>query len=95
MPLALSDAEIDAVMSAAKPIPPERRDEFLRVVADALAQAGEIGPGSLHRLLIGMQRAFFDPPNLDGAEEDSARTALLCRANFCDPVTPTETALPG
>src|SRR6266516_2900833 len=36
MPLALSDAEIDAVMSAAKPIPPERRDEFLRVVADAL-----------------------------------------------------------
>jgi hypothetical protein len=82
MPLALSDAEIDAVMSAAKPIPPERRDEFLRAVADALAQAGEIGPGSLHRLLIGMQRAFFDSPNLDGAEEEPQPRRLARGGNY-------------
>lgn len=76
MPLALSDAQLDAVMNAARPIPPEQRDAFLHAVADALAQAGEVGPGSLDRLLAGMQRAFFDPPNLDGAEEEPQRARL-------------------
>jgi hypothetical protein len=37
MPLALTDDELAAVMSAAKPIPPDRRDAFLHAVADALA----------------------------------------------------------
>jgi hypothetical protein len=38
MPLALTDDELAAVMDAARPIPPRLRDEFLRDVADTLAQ---------------------------------------------------------
>jgi hypothetical protein len=63
-PLALSDSELAAIMNAAKPIPPERRDGFLLAVASELKRCGEIGPGSVGRAIRAVQRQYFDPPNL-------------------------------
>ena len=64
-PLALSDAELDAVMAAARPIAVERRDAFLRQVAALLSGCGEIGPGVVHRICAEAQAQYFDPPQLD------------------------------
>jgi hypothetical protein len=64
-PLALSDAELDAIMTACLPIPVERRDAFVHAVAEALANGGEtVGPGSVHRAIVATQRRLFDPPDL-------------------------------
>jgi hypothetical protein len=61
-PIALSDAELDAVMAAARPIAVDRRDEFLRAVAEKLTAVPMVGPGVVHRVVQEMQRQFFDPP---------------------------------
>jgi hypothetical protein len=65
-PLRLSDSELDAVMSAARPLPVDRRDAFLQDVA-ALLRGREVGPGTVHRAIEQAQRAHFDPPDLAGA----------------------------
>jgi hypothetical protein len=65
-PIALSDSEMAAVLAAAHPIPPHRRNEFLRAVAAAVSggAAAELGCGSLHRIIVAVQREYFDPPDL-------------------------------
>jgi hypothetical protein len=63
----LSDAELDTVMAAARPIVHHQRDRFLQAVADELARCGQVGPGVVHRVCATLQRQFFDPPDLDGA----------------------------
>ena len=63
-PIRLSDSELDAVMSAARPLAVERRDAFLQQVAGALQRCGELGPGVVHRICAEAQRAHFDPPDL-------------------------------
>jgi hypothetical protein len=63
-PIRLSDAELDAVFAAARPLTVDRRDGFLQEVADALATCSEIGPGTVHRICAVTQRKFFDPPDL-------------------------------
>lgn len=65
-PLRLSDSELDAIMHACRPIPPERRDGFLLAVASELKRCGEIGPGSVHRAIRSVVRDFFDPPVVNG-----------------------------
>jgi hypothetical protein len=60
-PIRLTDAELDAVMSAARPIAVERRDAFLQQVAAELRDR-EVGPGLVHRVVAQVQREFFDPP---------------------------------
>ena len=65
-PLSLDDAEMDQVMSACAPLPPERRDAFLQAIAAELAGCPEIGPGSVHRAIGATQRRFYDAPNLTG-----------------------------
>jgi hypothetical protein len=62
-PITLSDDELSAVLAAARPIPPDRRDGFLRELALAL-QHGQLGPGALHRAIVAVQRKYFDPPDL-------------------------------
>jgi hypothetical protein len=62
-PLALSDDGLAAVLAAAHPIPPHRRNEFLRALAQQLQDA-DIGPGALHRAIVALQRKYFDPPDL-------------------------------
>jgi hypothetical protein len=64
MPLKLSDSELDAIMSAARPLAVERRDAFLQQVASTLQRCGELGPGVVYRVVSEAQRAFFDPPDL-------------------------------
>jgi hypothetical protein len=62
-PLRLSDAELDAILDAARPLPIEARDTFLRAVAHRLQQeCGELGPGSVSRACRALQQDFFDPP---------------------------------
>ena len=69
-PLALSDSELDAVMSAAAPLSVEMRDPFLRAVAHAL-RGVPVGDGSVHRICCELQRQFFDPPDLSRANDQS------------------------
>lgn len=58
-PLALSDAELDAIIAACRPIPIERRDAFMHAVAEALAKSGEtVGPGSVARAIKSVQQRF-------------------------------------
>lgn len=65
--LRLDDAGLAAVMAAARPIPPYRRDAFLQAIAVALAGIGDqVGPGDVHRAIRVAQRAYFDPPDLNG-----------------------------
>jgi hypothetical protein len=82
MPLALTDEELDAVMNACRPLPVARREAFLQEIASALRRCnGEIGPGGLHRILVETQRRHFDPPNLDGVE-DEERPRRLGRSKY-------------
>jgi hypothetical protein len=68
MPLIrLTDAELDAVLAAARPLEPHLRDVFLQEVAGALASYVEVGPGVVARVCREAQKKFFDPPDIDGA----------------------------
>jgi hypothetical protein len=64
-PVALSDEQMSAIWAAAHPLPPDRRPAFLEAVAVELAQAPIVGDGLLHRIVMRVQRAYFDPPELD------------------------------
>jgi hypothetical protein len=64
-PIKLTDAELDAVMAAARPLAPHQRDAFLQRVAELLRTCGEVGPGSVHRAIAEAQREHFDPPVLE------------------------------
>jgi hypothetical protein len=66
-PIALSDSQLAAVMTAARSLPPWRRDAFLRAIADDLSCLPEIGPGDIHRAIRAAWRIHFDPPDLDGS----------------------------
>ena len=65
-PIRLTDEELTHIFEAARPIPVERRDDFLRAVANALHLdcSGEIGPGDVHRAIVRAQKAHFDYPDL-------------------------------
>jgi hypothetical protein len=62
-PVRLSDSELDAVMTAARPLPVERRDAFLQQIASTLSNCGELGPGVVYRVIAQVQREHFDPPD--------------------------------
>ncbi len=59
-PIRLSDSELDAVMSAARPLAVEMRDPFLRAVAHELQDCREIGPGVVHQVCREQQRIFMN-----------------------------------
>jgi hypothetical protein len=63
-PIALSDDEMTAVYSACAPLAPDRRDAFLQSLAAEL-RGREIGPGTVHRAIVKVQREYFDPPELE------------------------------
>jgi hypothetical protein len=59
-PLRLTDAELDAVMHAARPLDVRVRDAFLQEVANALRCCnGEVGPGTVHRAIADVQRKYL------------------------------------
>jgi hypothetical protein len=64
LPLALSDDELAAVMTAAQPLPRQHRAAFLRELASSLQNTVERGPGALYRAIATLQRRYFDPPAL-------------------------------
>jgi hypothetical protein len=61
-PIALTDAQLDAVFNAARPLAVADRDAFLQAVAEALQGHREIGDGDVARAVREVQRRFFDPP---------------------------------
>ena len=67
MPISLTDAELEVVMSAARPLQPHERDQFLRDVAAELERyRSDIGPGLVARVAREAQRKVFDPPSFSG-----------------------------
>lgn len=66
--IALSDADLAAVINAASVLHPADRDPFLRAVADELMKlrVGELGPGSVARVVRQTQKQFFRPPSFQG-----------------------------
>jgi len=64
MPLALTDDQLTAIMRGAAPLAPNRRDAYLREIADALAVAGEIGDGTVNTAIRAVQKRHFDVPEL-------------------------------
>jgi hypothetical protein len=61
-PIRLSDAELDAIFAAARPLAVECRDAFLQEVATLLNGCVEVGPGTVHRAIEQAQRRFWVPP---------------------------------
>jgi hypothetical protein len=62
-PVSLSDEQLTAVMSAAEPLAPIDRAQFLRALADALrSEPGEIGDGTVAKAIRSLQRQYFRPP---------------------------------
>jgi hypothetical protein len=63
-PIRLTDSELDAVMSAARPLSPADRDDFLRSVAAVLASAPAIGDGLVARVCREIQARYWRAPDL-------------------------------
>jgi hypothetical protein len=63
-PIALTDAQLDAVFAAARPLPRASRDAFLLDLATALAGIVDPGDGDVARAIRAVQRRHFDPPDL-------------------------------
>jgi hypothetical protein len=53
---------MDSIMRAASPLEPLDRNRFLEEMAHKLAARPDIGSGSLHRLIMEVQRKHFTPP---------------------------------
>jgi hypothetical protein len=70
-PIALSDAELQSIMDACRPLQVHQRDGFLRDIAEELVKLSAIGPGSLHRVIATVQRRHFSPPDLRIGESRS------------------------
>jgi hypothetical protein len=62
-PIALSDSQLDIVLNASRPLPPDRRGEFLEAVARAL-HGQPIGDGTVFKVCGEQQAKLFDPPDL-------------------------------
>jgi len=60
MPPHFSDAQLDALMRVAAPLPRDRKP-FLEDVARAL-NGHAIGDGNLYRVAVECQRRYWDPP---------------------------------
>jgi hypothetical protein len=66
-PIALTDAQMMAILAAAAPLAARDRNPFLLEVAQVLQGLPEVGDGALHRVIMQVQRKHFDPPQLDDA----------------------------
>jgi hypothetical protein len=65
-PIALSEAQMCALLAASYPLPPAARAAFLEHCAREIANLPELGDGVLHRTIVRVQKMYFDPPDLDG-----------------------------
>jgi len=53
-----------ALLAASHPLPADSRLAFLEHCARELAALPELGDGSLYRVVMRVQRLYFDPPHL-------------------------------
>jgi hypothetical protein len=60
-PIAFSDAQITAVLDAAKVLAPDVRAAFLEAVVEAL-QGSDVGDGQVYRAIRAAQQRFLVPP---------------------------------
>jgi hypothetical protein len=74
-PLRLSQAQLDAVFDAARPLAVASRDAFLLDLAAALAGLVDPGDGDVARAIRAVQRKHFDPPELDERVQPHRRMA--------------------
>ena len=65
-PIALTEAQMCALLAASHPLPPALRSAFLEACAKEIAAMPELGDGALHRTIVRIQREYFDPPDIDG-----------------------------
>jgi hypothetical protein len=61
-PIALTDAQLNTIIAASTPLPPDLRSAFLETCAREISALPMIGDGSLHRLVMVVQRRYFRPP---------------------------------
>jgi hypothetical protein len=54
-------------------LPAPARPAFLEACAKEIAAMPELGDGVLHRVIVRVQKAFFDPPDLDGRMDPTWR----------------------
>jgi hypothetical protein len=62
MPPSLSDADLQAVMNAGRPLDRARRRAFLEDVMAEIARQPVVGPGTIHRICVLAQRKYRDVP---------------------------------
>jgi hypothetical protein len=73
-PIRLSDEQMSALLAASHPLPPDSRSAFLEHCAQELARLPIVGDGALHRVIMQVQREYFDPPDLaTGAPSRSSK----------------------
>jgi len=65
-PLALTDAQMDAILLAARPLRLRDRDLFLKEVVATLGGTGggPPGDGDVNRAVRSAVKKYFDPPQL-------------------------------
>jgi hypothetical protein len=69
-PLALSDSQMNMVISLAEPLEPADRDAYLRQVAERL-NGHELGDGYVARVCREVQSGLFRPLDLSRARDQS------------------------
>jgi hypothetical protein len=61
-PLALTDAQMTALLHASAPLDRDMREPFLLAVAKALQGREPLGDGEVFRTIREVQRQFWHPP---------------------------------
>ena len=81
----LSDSQMTTVLRLAEPLPVADRDPYLRLIAELLAAAGELGAGAVHRAAQVAQRQFLKPPTLEELRSIPSNRPRSRRAASVDP----------
>jgi hypothetical protein len=58
-PISLDDAELEALMSLARPLRPDQRSPFLEAVVAEASKHVVVGPGLVSRIARERQRSFL------------------------------------
>lgn len=61
-PIAVSDSQLVAILTAARPLPRGDVEGFLAAVAEQLRGRTIVGDGDVHRACVLAQKLFFVPP---------------------------------
>jgi hypothetical protein len=64
-PIRLTDEQMSALLAASYPLPPDSRSAFLEACARELAALPIVGDGAVHRIVMQVQKLYFDPPELE------------------------------